>query len=702
MYYLLPLLTSLLFLTIGLFVFLQNIKSRANTSFFLLCITTFGWQFSWFILFAFPNVKFISPLIRFGYTFIIFLPITYYHFLVSFLEENKEKTFVFISYLLGIFFLSFLWLSDKLISGHYNFFWGYYPKASILHPFYLILLTILTVKGLNILFKALKLASDRLGHNQIKYVLMALILYIPASSDFIVNYGIEFYPLGFIFIAMSLTTIAYAIVRHQLMDIEVIIKKTLVFASLFAVAFGIFIGITLLTQEILAGGRLLGLAVSTMVIIFAVRPLETVLVNVTNKYLFQKKYDPAELIRTFSKEVLRVIDINVLVHLTVDRLSNIIKIKSCGLLLLSREKRQYELVASVGIDKNWRDISLGLDKNFVLYLDKTKSNLYIQQQEKDSLLSKSIIEETKKLKMELAVPLLMHDEMVGILVLGKKRSDEDYTREDIDVLLLLADALGVALSNAMNFEEIRQKEKLATIGTLAAGIKHDIGTPINKMSSAVQAFLIAREEGDHQKIPIYDVLSNAYDLLTRCQMTFDKVCRISAKFTEYAKPRRNAELELININESVDEALGVLDSTIQALNISIIKNIEKDLPPIMADREYMQQIFVNIIKNAAEAVEDAHRKKDEAIITITAIEQPKKNVHVQITDTGIGIPEDNLNKIFEAFYTTKPEGRGTGLGLAIVKELVERNNGRISARSKIGEGTTLTLEFPGVNNDKQG
>jgi len=212
----------------------------------------------------------------------------------------------------------------------------------------------------------------------------------------------------------------------------------------------------------------------------------------------------------------------------------------------------------------------------------------------------------------------------------------------------------------------------------------------------VQSFLIAKDEGDHQKLSSTEVLSEAYNLLKRCEITFDTVSAISSKFADFARPKRQAELELINVPESIEDAIGIFSCELQARNISVKKNIQGAVSPVRADKDYMQQVLFNIIKNAAQAIDEAHRSKEESLITIAVKEGLDKNVVIEISDTGVGIPEDGLDRIFEPYYTTKQERGGTGLGLAIVKELVERNAGRISVKSELGKGTTFTLEFPGA------
>ena len=492
-----------------------------------------------------------------------------------------------------------------------------------------------------------------------------------------------------------LICIVYAIIRYRLMEIEVIIKKTLVFAGLSIFVVGIFALAAFIVQDILGKTtgipRIWTLVISAMIIAASIDPIKNFLVNATDKYLFQKKYNPVELINAFSKTVLTELDLDKIAKSTVNKLVEALKLTSCALLVPSREGNKFTIRKSYGIENP--KVSYDRNSPMMSYLNSV-NNVILKKS--DDPLAELIIKDMRTVNADACLAIMMRRELRGVLCMGKKKSDIEYTKDDIDILIVLADALGVAITNALAFEDVRQKEKLAAVGMLAAGIKHDIGTPLNKMSSAAQMFLIERDEGDHHKKPLTEVLSSAYDIISRCQMTFDKVSRISSKFADFAKPKRTAELERINIAESIEEALGVLDCDIRARGIDVIKDIQRDIPPIVTDKEYMQEILFNIIKNAAQAIQEARRGKDEAVLTITAKSQLNKSVVVEIKDTGVGIPEDDLRRVFDSYYTTKQESGGTGLGLAIVKELTERNRGKISIKSKVGIGTTFILEFPGA------
>jgi hypothetical protein len=232
-----PLLSSILFLILGASVYWNNRKSTINKTFLLVCFVTFWWQFSWFVLFNTQNEVLANYLVKIGYIGIIFIPIFFFHFFLVFVGESSrfDKILLYFSYSMGFIFEAALLTTNYFINGFYKYFWGFYPKASFLHPFYLLLLAILTVRALYLLFAYLK--KKKVAHpteyHQARYILLSLAFYIFASSDFIVNYGVEFYPLGFLFILLFLGTTAYAIVKHYLFGIKVILTELLV--SIFSI-----------------------------------------------------------------------------------------------------------------------------------------------------------------------------------------------------------------------------------------------------------------------------------------------------------------------------------------------------------------------------------------------------------------------------------------------------------------------------------
>jgi signal transduction histidine kinase len=216
MYSLLPAVVSLLFLCYGIYVLHSRGAGRISLTFFLLCTTTFCWQFTWAILFQVDDRHWAQILVKLGYLLILFLPTTLYHFIAELTATRSERPLVSASYLLATVLAVLLLSTDWVVAGMYHYFFGFYPKAGWLHPLHLLQTGTVVMRGLYLLYRRRQLAvsteKTRLG-----YCLVSMMIYFVAAIDYLCNYGLEFYPPGVLFIAASLGLVAQAMVRHNLL-----------------------------------------------------------------------------------------------------------------------------------------------------------------------------------------------------------------------------------------------------------------------------------------------------------------------------------------------------------------------------------------------------------------------------------------------------------------------------------------------------
>jgi hypothetical protein len=186
----------------------------------LWALTTVWWQLSWVFLFNTSDPQKADLIVRVGYSGITLIPIAYYAFIVSLCQWSEKRFVIAGSFFLGIVFLVLLWTSDLFINGHFKFSWGYYPKAGPLHPVFLLFLSYLAIKGLYVLHKTEREGAKRsFRAGQIRYIYLAAAAYCISASDFFVNYGVDFYPLGVIPVgAAFLLILTYAAIRFYLID----------------------------------------------------------------------------------------------------------------------------------------------------------------------------------------------------------------------------------------------------------------------------------------------------------------------------------------------------------------------------------------------------------------------------------------------------------------------------------------------------
>jgi signal transduction histidine kinase len=539
------------------------------------------------------------------------------------------------------------------------------------------------------------------GHQRLtfKYLLIAFALGTSGGiAHFFTVFSPKILPYGGLLLPLFPALTTYAILRHQLLDIEVIIKRTLIFAGLLASIFAILILPTLLIQEYIlraasTPAKLIGLAISGTIIILTMRRIEIFLINVTDKYLFQKKYDYKELLKTFTTEVLTILELGNLVDLTVNKLTDIVKLKSCAVLLFDDEKQEFSVTASKGLKDE--TVTLIRPDGIVTFMEETHGYILVKELHKKKVSIPSSIQEIiDKLNAELIIPMVLHNEVIGVLSLGKKKSDEDYSQDDLDILLPLAKTLAIAISNAELFVELgqtqaeaAQAEKMAVIGTLSAGINHEICNPLGIARGQCEAFLLNISDGLYKHKSNEELLAKAKEIMAKVIKETDRATAITKKLSQFAKPSKG-ESELVAVEEEVEEVIGLVGHELKLEKIEFHKNIEPGLPNIFVDKKQFGEVLFNLIRNAGQAIGEKGR------VTVSA-RQGKGKVFIDVQDTGSGISEENAKKLFNPFFTTKDPGKGTGLGLFIVRQVVEKNGGRIYLKeTRVSEGTTFTLEFP--------
>lgn len=240
--------------------------------------------------------------------------------------------------------------------------------------------------------------------------------------------------------------------------------------------------------------------------------------------------------------------------------------------------------------------------------------------------------------------------------------------------------LEAALEEARALQaELIQSEKLAGIGTLAAGIAHEISSPLFGILGLAEAIT------DEQDLALAQ--GYARDVVEYCRTIRDIVVDLSS----YSRSATHEYLTSVELSKVIGDALKLVERSAPVEHVTFSTEIEPGLY-LNARTNEIQQIFVNLIKNAAEAVNDSHPDSGGSV-TVKA-GRSEGVIWARVEDNGPGIPEDRVRLIFDPFYTTKPAGKGTGLGLNIVYRIMTKYRGQVQVQSKPGEGTQFSLRFP--------
>jgi len=233
------------------------------------------------------------------------------------------------------------------------------------------------------------------------------------------------------------------------------------------------------------------------------------------------------------------------------------------------------------------------------------------------------------------------------------------------------------VSDRKNLEtQLIQSEKMAAIGQLAAGIAHEIRNPLGIIMNALYDLgeILTTDNPE-----VHEDLQIAKDEIVRAQ-------EIITNLLEFSR-ESGVEMEAVNINELLRRTLRLMNKYLQTNNVRVVTNFGK-VGICEANQNALRQVFLNLITNAVQAMPSGGELRLQTQRT------PEKSVIVEFSDTGVGIPAEHLNSVFNPFFTTKEPGKGTGLGLSIVHSVIKRYNGNITVQSKPQSGTTFLIELP--------
>jgi signal transduction histidine kinase len=292
-----------------------------------------------------------------------------------------------------------------------------------------------------------------------------------------------------------------------------------------------------------------------------------------------------------------------------------------------------------------------------------------------------------------AVPLVMREQLVGLIAIGAKLNRQPYSQSELELLATLATMsasgihshrliAGLQVANQRlrdAQEQLIRSEQLATLGATTAGIAHEIGNPLQAITGF--AHLIQQMAAEITPGLLNELIEPIVNESERLRLILDEL-------RDYAKPK-GYELDPARMSELVDETirLTVYDPLFRN-RVEVSRRLEAD-PPVRVNRNKIKQVLLNLLKNAAQAM--SNRERPHVILVRVSAKGPA--VRIRVCDNGPGIPPAQLDRIWEPFFTTK--GReGTGLGLDLCRQIVERHGGRIWAESEVGVGSTFTIELP--------
>ncbi|MBI1976924.1 MAG: GAF domain-containing protein [Candidatus Omnitrophica bacterium] len=696
---------TILALGIGFVVYLKDPRSIRNFSFFLVCASTGLWLITvpavylapnpivaaeWYKKVTFLGVAFIAPSIFFFST-------TLFKDRKPWIQWTRLVYFIaLVFYLLGL-------IGDWGVLRAERFPWGYYPKYGHSNGIFFSYFVVCYTAALINIARSIRLEENEVRRIQDKIFFAAFSITFFGVVDFITKLTpLVVYPFGYLPIAVWIMIVAYAIIRYRALDVQTVIHKTIMWMTLSAVALFPLVLLVYATQSWYQ--RLSPLIFSIVMLpVCALFTLYLRWIQPRIDRLFnRRKVDLEAELDRFTAELVTLKNPKEVVDKVMDTAQRVFDLESITLFLVNDGRAQLAVVKRQGrlaVDEGTR---YSVDHPLMVWLANHDRIIDWRFLEIDPQYRSMPVEGREllpSLKAAYLVPLVLNQSLVGIILLGDKKDGAFFKEIEAHFLNRFRAQGAIALSNSLLYGKVEQEvqrrteelletkdqltraEKLATLGTLAGGVAHEINNPLTAILTNIQMMAMdPHDESEKESLVLME------EATKRCRT-------IVQKLMTYARqsPGRKKE-EAIDLITVVQNTVELLRYQIQQDNIEInveINGINDAM--IRGNSGELEQVLTNLILNARDAVKSVERSSRGIEISLS---QDSSLFLLKVKDNGCGIPSHVLPRIFDPFFTTKDVGKGTGLGLSICQSIVEQHGGRIIAQSKVGEGTEMKVELP--------
>jgi signal transduction histidine kinase/ActR/RegA family two-component response regulator len=400
--------------------------------------------------------------------------------------------------------------------------------------------------------------------------------------------------------------------------------------------------------------------------------------------------------------VSRIPDINEVLQLVLKRTMAAVNAKIGSIMILDDESQTLRIAAAQGLDDSViSNTTIRVGEEIAGKVVQTGEPVLVENLEKDARFHKAN-DPKYETSSFISMPLRAHWRILGVLNLAKKGDKRAFSESDMNFLTTLLGHIGFALHNARLLQQAKdsairlqqaynqqsqqldqarqqviQSDKLSALGQLIAGVAHELNNPLTTVIGRAEIMLGQTEDEK--------TVRNLEQILTQGQ----RAAKIVKNLLSFAR-ETSPEKQLSDINKILNNVLEIMEYDFRVSNIEVKAQLDPELPQTMADANQMQQVFVNIVNNAQQAMKE---KDKPGGLTVRTTHHADR-LRVEFTDTGPGIPLDQQEHILEPFYTTKSESKGTGLGLSISYGIVKAHGGNIEFRSSEGEGSTFVVDLP--------
>lgn len=529
-------------------------------------------------------------------------------------------------------------------------------------------------------------------------------------SDGLPRLGVAWPTTGNVLGILYLYFLSQSLFRNRLIDLNELVGKMAVLVTLVVLLWAVY-GVLLYW----IGGTnkddfyLLAALVASFVILILFEPVRSRLENGINRWLLRQRHELRGRLDLVRRDLAGVVDVTDMASRIMTALEESRRVTDASVYLLDADGSAFELTGHFG-DRPVERLDIGSDRAF---LDRVRAGTFDTQQlmrereelrgepdgEAKSAVLSTCLAKADELSASLIFPLLGSAEteqgpwLLGLLCIRDDRAAGAFDLDDVDMFKNLASAAARVIESSQAYERVKERDRLAALGEMAAGLAHEIRNPLGAIKGAAQ-LLIPSEGRPTDPGEMSELLGIIVEEANRLN-------NVVTRFLDYARAERPGPegAARVDLNAIVRKTAHLLGQQDDVKSVEIRLRTDDLLPHVAGDAESILQVFLNLGLNALQAMPTG------GTLEILTTRRRRSRLgygqfaEVRFRDTGVGIPRDKLKKLFIPFYTTKT--KGTGLGLAISQRIINQHAGTIEVRSTLGQGSTFSVFLPAADAVRQ-
>jgi signal transduction histidine kinase len=685
-------------LTLCLVVLSSKPKDMAHQLFACFVLSFASWNIGELIMISSVNPLRAILGVRVVFVGLTFAPLFFLHFSFVFPFKKKSewaKGFrLSLLYLIPLtlvvtFFITFRIDVERFKELRNVFYYGLLFEEPLIFLIFLGLFAVFSgiciYWGIKNLIQSLRTTRIPKQKLQIKYLIfgivsMALVGTIINLSNYFLNLGWPIFFLASLYSILVSFFFAIALIKYRLLDIHLLIRGGILYSSVSGLILAIYILIIKNIGETISqkayGRSLLVESALILALVFLLQPFQRKVGDWIDRFFYMERVRFRTKLSEFSRALTELVDLDEVAKTTVHFITQTLHVDSIEFFFLRSEVDEYRPIIGIPLHDERRYSS---QHPLVIRMESNERAVDLEHLRKNE----GEVEEIDDLIERgwvVVAPIFLKGRLQGFILLGKKRSEKDYTVEELELLEAFSNQTALAISRALVYrdmslkdKQIMQAEKMAAIGELAAGIAHEIRNPLGIITGSAETVRKNEDRKIREEMTDY-ILEES-----------KRINGLISTFLDFARPKE-PKLVSCDLRGVLEKTLLLISPQAKTLGVEIKKVIPQEPLQVSIDPDQMRQAFTNLGVNALEAMPRG------GVLKVTVLENTRGKVSIQFSDTGKGVPKEVQSKVFDPFFTTK-EG-GTGLGLSIAHRIITQHEGDIRVEGEEGRGSIFTISLP--------